>query len=148
MSAIHNISTNDYIPELSKTSSIIAYELYIIDGYKELTLEEYLNEISLRLSNLINKKKKEEYNFKIQLSVGVNFIHDIPEVCIFHIRSDAKKFNKSSDATKITKKFIESFFKNYHDFLSDNPMFAFNTIYESGVHVNIINYKCHCNHLE
>ena len=86
MSAIHNISTNDYIPELSKTSSIIAYELYIIDGYKELTLEEYLNEISLRLSNLINKKKKEEYNFKIQLSVGVNVIHDIPEVCIFHIR--------------------------------------------------------------
>ena len=148
MSAIHNISTNDYIPELSKTSSIIAYELYIIDGYKELTLEEYLNEISLRLSNLINKKKKEEYNFKIQLSVGVNVIHDIPEVCIFHIRSDAKKFNKNSDATKITNKFIESFFKNYHDFLSDNPMFAFNTIYESGVHVNIINYKCHCNHLE
>ena len=148
MSAIHNISTNDYIPELSKTSSIIDYELYKIDGDKKLTLVEYLNEISLPISNLINKKKKEEYNFKIQLSVGVNVIHDIPDVCIFHIRSDAKKFNKTSDATKITNKFIESFFKNYHDFLSDNPMFAFNTIYESGVHVNIINYKCHCNILE
>ena len=117
MPAVHNISTNDYIPELSKTSSIIAYELYIIDGYKELTLVEHLNEISLPLSNLINKKKKEEYNFKIQLSVGVNALHDIPDVCIFHIHSDAKKFNKTSDATKITNKFIESFLKNYHDFL-------------------------------
>ena len=59
-----------------------------------------------------------------------------------------KKSNKNSDATKKTNKLIESFLKNYHDFLSDNPMFAFNTIYESGVLVNIINYKCHCNNLE
>ena len=148
MPAIHNISANNYIPELSKTSSIIDYELYKIDGDKKLTLVEYLNEISLPISNLINKKKKEEYNFKIQLSVGVNFIHDIPELGIFHIRSNAKKSNKNSDATKKTNKLIESFLKNYHDFLSDNTMFAFNTIYESGVHVNIINYKCHCNILE
>ena len=91
MPAIHNISANNYIPELSKTSSIIDYELYKIDGDKKLTLVEYLNEISLPISNLINKKKKEEYNFKIQLSVGVNFIHDIPELGIFHIRSNAKK---------------------------------------------------------
>ena len=94
ISAIHIISANDYIPELSQTISIIDYEFYKIDGDKELTLVEYLNEISLPISNLTNKKKKEEYNFKIQLSVGVNFIHDIPEVCIFHIRSDTKTFNK------------------------------------------------------
>ena len=82
------------------------------------------------------------------MSIGVNVVHDIPEVCIFHIRSDTQKFNKNSDATKITNKLIESFLKNYHEFLSDNPMFTFDTIYESGVHVNIINYKCHCNNLE
>ena len=52
-----------------------------------------------------------------------------------------KNLIKSSDAAKITKKLIESLFKNYHQFLSDNPMFTFDTIYESGVHVNIINYK-------
>ena len=115
MPAVHNISTNDYIPELSKTSSIIDYELYKIDGDKELTLLEYLNEISLPISNLKNEKKK-EYNFKIQLSVGVNVIHDIGEVCTFHTRSNAKKFNKNSDATKVTNKLIVSFFKNYHDY--------------------------------
>ena len=82
------------------------------------------------------------------MSIGVNVVHDITEVCIFHIRSDTQKFNKNSDATKITNKLIESLFKNYHQFLSDNPMFTFDTIYESGVHVNIINYKCHCNNLE
>ena len=65
----------------------------------------------------------------------------MPEVSIFHIRSDAKKFNKNTDATKITNKLIESFFKNYHESLSDNPMFTFDTNYESDVHVNIINYK-------
>ena len=71
-------------------------------------LVEYLNEISLPISNLINKKK-EEYNFKIQLSIGVNFIHDILEICTFNIRTDSKKFDKNSDASKITNKLIESF---------------------------------------
>ena len=73
------------------------------------------------------------------MSIGINFVHDIPEVCIFHIRSDAKNCNKNSDATKITNKLIESCLKNYHKFLSGNPMFTFDTIY--GVHVNIINFK-------
>ena len=58
ISAFHSSFTDDYIPELSKTSSIIDYEHYKIDGDKELTLEEYLNEISLPISNLINKKKE------------------------------------------------------------------------------------------
>ena len=148
MSAFHSSFTDDYIPEISKTTSIIDYEHYKIDGDKELTLEEYLNEISLPISNLINKKKEEEYNFKIQLSIGVNFVHDIPEIGIFNIRSDAEKFNKNSDATKITNKLIEYFFKDCHEFLLDNPVFTFGSTYESGVHVNIINYKCHCNNLE
>ena len=82
------------------------------------------------------------------MRIGLNFVHDILEVCIFHIRSDAKKFNKNSDATKITNKLVESFFLNYHEFLLDNPIFTFDTIYKSGVYVNIINYKCHCNNLE
>ena len=54
---IQDICTNDYIPTLSQTSSVIDYELDKIDGDKELTLEEHLNEISLPISNLINKKK-------------------------------------------------------------------------------------------
>ena len=149
MSAFHSNFTNDYIPELSKTSSIINYELYKIDGDKELTLVEYLNEIALPISNITNKKEKEEYNFKIQFSIGTNFAHDVPDICIFHIRSDSKKFNKNSYATKITNKLIKSFLKNYHEFLSDNTMFIFDTIYEFSVHVNIINYRCHCcNNLE
>ena len=57
MITIHIISTNDHTPEFSGTSSIIDYELYKIDGDKELTLVEHLNEISLPISNLINKKK-------------------------------------------------------------------------------------------
>ena len=72
-------------------------------------LVEYLNEISLPISNLINKKKEEEYNFKIQLSIGVNFIHDILKICTFNIRTNSKKFDKNSDASKITNKLIESF---------------------------------------
>ena len=121
-SALHSNFTNDYIPELSKTSSIINYELYKIDGDKELTLVEYLNEIALPISNIANKKEKEEYNFKIQLSIGTNFVHDMPEICIFHIRSDSKKINKNSDASKITNKLIKPFLKNYHEFLSDNTI--------------------------
>lgn len=91
MSALHNNSNSDYLPELSKSSVIIDYEHYKIDGDNELTLVEYLNEISLPISNLINKKKKEIYNFKIQLSNGINFIsvQGIDEVCIFYERSDA-----------------------------------------------------------
>ena len=118
MSAFHSNCTNDYIPELSKTSFLINYELYKIDGDKELTLVEYLNEIALPISNITNKKEKEEYNFKIQFSIGINFVHDMPEICIFHIRSDSKKINKNSDATKkqinlsnLLKKIITSFYQ-------------------------------------
>ena len=57
MSALHNNSNNDYLPELSKSSVIIDYEHYKIDGDNELTLVEYLNEISLPISNLIRRKK-------------------------------------------------------------------------------------------
>ena len=72
-----------------------------------------------------------------------------PKFVYFIYVGIAKKINKNSDATKITNKLIKSFFKNYHEFLSDNTMFTFDTIYEFSVHVNIINYKCHCcNNLE
>lgn len=60
MSAFHSNCNNDYISELSKTSFLINYELYKIDGDKELTLVEYLNEISLPISNITNKKEKEQ----------------------------------------------------------------------------------------
>ena len=108
MSALHNNSNNDYLPELSKSSVIIDYEHYKIDGDNELTLVEYLNEISLPISNLINKKKKEIYNFKIQLSNGINFIsvQGIDEVCIFYERSDAKKTKKKKIVMLLNQQII------------------------------------------
>ena len=72
----------------------------------------------------------------------------IDEVCIFHERSDAKKINKDSDAVKITNNLTNSFFNNYHEMLSDKPKLVFDTIVQSGIHVNIINYKCHCGNLK
>ena len=32
--------------------------------------------------------------------------------------------------------------------LSDKPKLVFDTIVQSGIHVNIINYKCHCGNLK
>ena len=60
MSAFHSNCNNDYIPELSKTNFLINYELYKIDGDKELTLVEHLNEISLPISNITNKKENKQ----------------------------------------------------------------------------------------
>ena len=154
MSTPRNNFNNDYLPELSKSSFIIDYEHYKIDGDNELTLAQYLNEVSLPISNLINKKKKETYNFKIQLSVGINFnfAEGIDEICTLYVRSDAKKLDsdkdKDSDTTKITNNLTNSILNNYYEMLSDNPNLGFDTIFESSIHANIINYKCHCNNLK
>ena len=121
---------NDYFPQLVKSTFINNYEYYKIDGDKDLSLKQYLNMITLPLSNLINKKKKETYDFKIQLSIGINFIFTdgTDEIYTLYVRSDAKKFKTDSYTSRITNKLTNSILKNYYELLTGNPGLTFDSI--------------------
>lgn len=121
---------NDYFPQLVKSTFINNYEYYKIDGGKDLSLKQYLNIITLPLPNLINKKKKETYNFKIHLSIDISFIFTdgTDEIYTLYVRSDAKKFKTDSYTSRITNKLTNSILKNYYELLTDNPGLTFDSI--------------------
>ena len=75
-----NIDDNDYYkPVLTKNSFNNNYEYYEIRGdrHKNLSLKDYLYKITPELTELINEKKNNKKNEqKIQLSMGVSFMHN------------------------------------------------------------------------
>ena len=135
-------NNEDYIPVLVKTSFVNNHEYYEIDGDKDLSLKQYLDTITETLTNLINKKKNAPNKYKIQLSIGINFISidGTEDIFTFYVRSDAKKFKTDGDTSKIITKLIRSSLNNYRKILIDKPDYIFYNILLLSIHINMINY--------
>ena len=69
------------------------------------------------LGDLINKKKKNRVECKIQLNMGVNFIstNDTGEIRTFYVRNDNKEIRSGNDTSEIITKLIKSFLSNYQE---------------------------------
>ena len=67
------------------------------------------------LAELINKKKNNSSEHKIQLSMGINFmsITDKEKIRTFYVKSDNKEIILGNDTNNIINELIESFLSNY-----------------------------------
>ena len=123
---LENLFTNDdyndenyYKPVLIRSSFRYNYEYYEIRGDKdtELSIKQYLYVVMPGLADLINKKKNDRVECKIQLNMGVNFIstNDTGEIRTFYVWSDNEKIRLGNETTEIIAKLIKSFLSNYQE---------------------------------
>ena len=63
------------------------------------------------LADLINKKKNDRVECKIQLNMGVNFIstNDTGEIRTFYVRSDNEEIRLGNETPEIISKLINLF---------------------------------------
>ena len=113
-----NIDDADYYkPQLVRSSFKKNYEYYEIrgDNDKKLSIQQYLYMIIPYLTELINEKKNNSIEHKIQLSMSVNFmcIADKEKTRTFHVKSDNVEIRLSNDTSEIIKELINSFLSNY-----------------------------------
>ena len=113
-----NIDDADYYkPQLVRSSFKKNYEYYEIrgDNDKKLSIQQYLYMIIPYLTELINEKKNNSIEHKIQLSMSVNFmcIADKEKTRTFHVKTDNAEIRLSNDTSEIIKELINSFLSNY-----------------------------------
>ena len=113
-----NIDDADYYkPQLVRSSFKKNYEYYEIrgDNDKKLSIQQYLYMIIPYLTELINEKKNNSIEHKIQLSMSVNFmcIADKEKTWTFHVKSDNVEIRLCNDTSEIIKELINSFLSNY-----------------------------------
>ena len=113
-----DIDDDDYYePILVKSPFNNKYEQYEIRGDKNKTLsmKEYLYMIMPQLADLINKKKNNRNEQKIQLIIGINFINinDKNKAHTFYVRSDNEEIRLGNDTYNIITKINESLLNNY-----------------------------------
>ena len=113
-----NISDSDYYkPILIKSSFKNNYEYYEIRGdkNKKLSIQQYLYIIMPYLTELINERKNNNNEYKIQLGMGVNLmcVTDKDKTRTFHVKSNNEEIRLGNDISDIIKKLIESFLSKY-----------------------------------
>ena len=119
MEILFNNSNDDDHYKLALVKSYFKnnYEYYEIRGNKDkkLSIKQYLYMIIPYLVELINKKKNNSSEYKIQLSMGINFmsINDKERTRTFHVKSDNKEIILDNDTNDIINELIESFFHKY-----------------------------------
>ena len=136
----------NYFPRLVKTTSINNHEYYEIKGDKDLSLKRYLDTIITPLTNLINKKKNDSKKYKIQLSIGINFISidGTEDIYTLYVLGNIKKFKSDSDTSKIITKLIKSSLNNFRKAIIEKTNYMFYNIMLLGIHINMINYDYQC----
>ena len=69
------------------------------------------------LADLINKKKNDRVECKIQLNMGVNFIctNDTEEIRTFYLRSNNEEIRSGNETPEIISNLIKSFLSNYQE---------------------------------
>ena len=98
------------------------------------------------LGDLINKKKNDRVECKIQLNMGVNFIstNDTGEIRSFYVRSDNEEIRSGNETTEIITKLIKSFLSNYQEeekVLRNGRNFVFDSVDLLVVHIHKTNLK-------
>ena len=71
----------------------------------------------LGLADIINKKKDDRVECKIQLIMGVNFIstNDTGEIRTFYVRSDSEEIRSGNETSETITKLIKSFLSIYQE---------------------------------
>ena len=125
---VSNFCSNNYIEYKSNG-----------DKNKTLSVEEYLNKISLYLKDIISNFKKLD-KWKIQLTISNNFISslDNEEKRVMHSKSDNIDIMISGDVDEVIKELFDSFknrFQNNLELMKGSE-FVFD-------YVQLLYYKCH-----
>ena len=143
-----NIDDSDYYqPILVKSSFNNNYAYYKIRGdkHKNLPINNCLYMIIPELAELINKKKSNN-ELKIQLSMGVNFMHttDRDKNRTFHVKSDNVEIRLDNHTSNITNELIKVFLSNYQkeqQILSNGSNYTFESVDMLGIHFHDIKLK-------
>ena len=119
-----SIGEDYYKPVISKGSFNNNYIQYESRGDKDKisTVNEYLDIIRPYLRGMINDHKTQS-EWKIQLTVAINFISskpDFDETCIMHARSDNIEILMGSETDEIIKELFESLLKKYQKGLEES----------------------------
>ena len=114
------VSEEDYYkPILVKSSFKGNYKYYESRGDKEkrLSVKQYLNKITSHLYDLINDHRIARRVWKIQISMGVNFISfkDTWETRTIYVWSNNKSIMWGSDTDDIVRELFRSFLHNYQE---------------------------------
>ena len=144
-----NINNSDYYgPILVKSSFENNYEYYEIRGdkTKKLSIKQYLSMITPHLTKLINERKNNKNEQKIQLSMGVSFmcITDSEKTRSFYVNSNNEEIRIDDNAIDIINKLYESFLNNHQkkeQILRNGSNYTFESIDILGVHFHDIRLK-------
>ena len=98
------------------------------------------------LVDLINKKKNNRVECKIQLNMGVNFIstNDTGEIRTSYVRSDNKGTRSDNEIPEIISKLIKSFLSSHQDeegILSNGSNFVSESVDLLTVHIHKTNLE-------
>ena len=98
------------------------------------------------LADLINKKKNDRVECKIQLNMGVNFIstNDTGEICTFYVWSDNGEIRSGNETPEIIAELIKSFLGSHQkegNILRNGSNFVFDSVDLLTVHIHKINLK-------
>ena len=138
----HNIDDSDYYKSaLVKSSFNNNYEEYEIRGdrNKNLSVKQYFYMIIPKLVELIDKKKNKNER-KIQLSMGLNFMHttDRDKNRTFYVKSDNVEIRIGSNTIDVITILFESFLNNYQkeeQILRNGSNYTFESADILGIHL-------------
>ena len=144
-----NIDDSDYYkPILVNSSFKNNYEYYEIRGdkNKKLSIKQDLTMIISYLSELINERKNNNNECKIQLSMGVNFmcITDKAKTRTFYVKSDNKEIRLGNGTSNIINELIKFFLSNYQkeeQILKNGSNYTFESVDILYIHFHNIKLK-------
>ena len=116
-----SISEDYYKPIIVKSTFNNNYIQYESRGNKILTIEKYLSMIEPYLVDMINNYKSKG-EWKIQLSVGINFISSKPdsdETRIMYTKSTNAEIITGSDTNEVIEVLFESLLQKYQTNLEE-----------------------------
>ena len=98
------------------------------------------------LADLINKKKNDRVECKIELSMGVNFIstNDTGETRTFYVPSDNEEIRLGNETPEIITEVIKSFLRSYQkkeNILRNGSNFVFDSVDLLAFRIHKINLK-------
>ena len=140
-----NINDADYYqPQLVKSSFKNNYGYSEIRGDKKLSIQQYLYMIIPYLTELIDEKKNNSIEHKIQLSMGVNFmcIANKEKTRTFLVKSDNGEIRLGDDPSEIIKELINSFLSNYQkeeEILRNGSNYVFKRVNILDIYIHNIN---------
>ena len=130
------------------TTNLNNYQYYEIRGDKDkkLSIKQYLAMIIPCLAELINERKNNNNEYKIQLSMGVNFmcITDKEKTRTFYVKSDNKEIRLGNGTSNIINELVNHFYltmKKNEQILRNGSDYTFENVEILAIHFHNIKLK-------